>query len=136
MSVTDNKQRMTDFFDAGNRGDIDACAAMISDDVVWTNVGSAGLCGVYRGKASLMQDLLGPLFGQLKQGIRSEIVRLTGEGDIVVAETRGTAETLAGQPYNNQYCQVVRFRDGLIVEVTEYCDTALVARTFDDASSE
>ena len=77
-----------------------------------------------------MEDLLGPLFAQLKSGIATKIEQLTAEGDIVVAQTAGTAETHDGVAYNNTYCQVIRIRNGQFAEVTEYLDTALVDSVF------
>jgi ketosteroid isomerase-like protein len=130
MSVAENKQVVLDFYEAGARGDMDTCFALLSDDVVWTNIGTSKFSGTYSGKQELLEQLLGPLFGQLKAGISSEIERLTAEGDIVVAQTAGTAETLDGKPYNNSYCQVIRIADGKIAEVKEYFDTALVDAVF------
>jgi ketosteroid isomerase-like protein len=80
-----------------------------------------------------MEELLGPLFGQLKAGIASTIEALIAEGDMVVALTQGQAETHDGTPYNNTYCQVIRIADGKIAEVTEYMDTALVDAVFGKA---
>lgn len=130
MTVEENKSVVRSFFEAGNRGDMDACFALIADDVVWHNLGSTRLSGTFRGKAMLMEELLGPLFGSLKAGIRSELEALIGEGDTVVAVTSGTAETTDGRPYCNRYCQLMRIRDGCIVEVTEFADTDLMRRTF------
>ncbi|MEE4383700.1 MAG: nuclear transport factor 2 family protein [Pseudomonadales bacterium] len=130
MEVERNKAVVRAFFEAGNRGDMDACFALIADDVVWHNLGSTRLSGTFRGKAMLMEELLGPLFGSLKAGIRSELEALIGEGDTVVAVTSGTAETMDGRPYCNRYCQLMRIRDGRIVEVTEFADTDLMRRTF------
>jgi ketosteroid isomerase-like protein len=130
MSASDNKQVVLDFYAAGARGDMDTCMALLADDVTWTNIGATRFSGTYVGKKALVEQLLGPLFGQLKAGIASEIERLTAEGDIVVAQTQGTAETRAGVSYNNTYCQVIRIRDGRIAEVKEYFDTALVDAVF------
>ncbi|MCH8117151.1 MAG: nuclear transport factor 2 family protein [Proteobacteria bacterium] len=135
MGVTENKKIVRSFYEAGNRGDFDACFDLISDDITWTNIGSTCLSGTYRGKAELMEKLLGPLFGQLKAGISSSIDNLIGEADTVVALTSGTAETKDGRPYNNKYCQVIRIRDGKFVEVTEYFDTELTSSVFGSASS-
>lgn len=126
MGIAENKQVVLDFYDAGARGDMDACFALLADDVTWTNIGSTKFSGTYIGKQAIVDDLLGPLFSQLKAGISSQIERLTAEGDIVVAQTSGTAETMDGTPYNNTYCQVIRIRDGQIAEVKEYMDTALI----------
>ncbi|HKJ19687.1 MAG TPA: nuclear transport factor 2 family protein, partial [Woeseiaceae bacterium] len=96
----------------------------------WTNIGSTKFSGTYIGKQALAENLLGPLFGELKAGISSQIEQLTAEGDIVVAQTSGNAETRDGTPYNNTYCQVIRIRDGQIAEVKEYMDTALIDSVF------
>ena len=130
MGIAENKQVVLDFYEAGARGDMDACFALLSDEIVWTNIGSTKFSGSFSGKQTLLEQLLGPLFGQLKAGISSEVERLTAEGDIVVAQTSGIAETLDGTPYNNSYCQIMRIADGKIVEVKEYFDTALADAVF------
>lgn len=130
MGIAENKQIVLDFYEAGARGDMDACFALLADDITWTNIGTTKFSGTYAGKQALVEQLLGPLFGQLKAGIASAIERLTAEGDVVVAQTAGTAETHDGRPYNNTYCQVIRIRDGKIAEVKEYFDTALVDAVF------
>jgi len=130
MGIAENKQVVLDFYEAGARGDMDACFALLADNVTWTNIGSTKFSGAYIGKQAIAEDLLGPLFSQLKAGISSQIERLTAEGDIVVAQTSGTAETMDGTPYNNTYCQVIRIRDGRIADVKEYMDTALIDSVF------
>ena len=130
MGIAENKQVVLDFYEAGARGDMDACFALLADDVTWSNIGSTKFSGTYVGKQAIAEDLLGPLFNQLKAGIASQIERLVAEGDIVVAQTSGTAETLNGVAYNNDYCQVIRIRDGRIAEVKEYMDTALIESVF------
>lgn len=130
MGIAENKQVVLDFYDAGARGDMDACFALLADNITWTNIGSTKFSGTYAGKKALAENLLGPLFGQLKAGISSQIERLTAEDDFVVAQTSGTAETADGTPYNNTYCQVIRICDGQIAEVKEYMDTALIDSVF------
>jgi uncharacterized protein len=130
MGIAENKQVVLEFYEAGARGDIDACFALLADDVTWTNVGSTKFSGTYDGKRSIAEDLLGPLFRQLKAGISSKIERLTAEDDIVVAQTSGTAVTTDGTPYNNTYCQVIKIHNGQIVAVKEYMDTALIDSVF------
>ena len=133
MEITENKQVVLDFYEAGARGDMDACFALLADEVTWTNIGSTKFSGTYIGKQAISEDLSGPLFSQLKAGISSRIERLTAEDDIVVAQTSGTAETTGGTPYNNTYCQVIRIRNGKIAAVMEYMDTALIDSVFGTA---
>ena len=130
MGSAENKQVVLDFYAAGARGDMDTCFSLLADDVTWTNIGSTKFSGTYTGKQAIAEDLLGPLFGQLRAGISSQIERLTAEDDIVVAQTSGTAETTNGTPYNNTYCQVIKIRNGQILAVKEYMDTALIDSVF------
>lgn len=130
MGIKENKQVVRSFYDAAARGDMDACFALLADDVKWTNIGTTRFSGTYTGKPALLEQLLGPLFAQLKAGIATTIENLTAEADIVVAQTTGVAETHEGVPYNNSYCQVIRIRDGKIAEVKEYFDTELTSSVF------
>lgn len=129
MSVAENKRIIEAFFDGGNRGDLDSCLALMADDVTWTNIGSTKYSGTYAGKETLIEGLLGPVFGQLEAGISSTIDNVVAEGDYVVVQSRGRAETKNGRPYNNTYCHVFEIRDGRISAVTEYFDTELAGKT-------
>lgn len=133
MGIAENKRVVLDFYDAGARGDMDACFSLLADDITWTNIGSTKFSGTYTGKQAIAEDLLGPLFSQLKAGISSHVEQLIAEGDIVVAQTSGTAETVGGVPYKNTYCQVIQVRDGRIANVKEYMDTALIDSVFGPA---
>jgi uncharacterized protein len=125
MGLAENKQIIQSFYEAGNLGDMDRCLALLADDVKWTNIGSTRYSGAYVGKEQLISGLLVPVFGSLKAGIVSTIDTMVAEGEFVVVQSRGEAETKDGRSYNNTYCHVFRLQDGAIAEVTEYFDTAL-----------
>lgn len=130
MPEEQNKRLVQSFFDAGNRGDMDACFGLLSDDIRWTNVGTTSFSGTFEGKDRLFEELLGPLFGRLKAGIHMDIQRLVAEGDFVVAHMNGTAETQQGEAYNNTYCWIIKIEDGQFTRVTEFSDTELITRVF------
>jgi ketosteroid isomerase-like protein len=130
MNVEQNKQIVQNFFEAGNRGEMERCMELLADDISWTDIGTTKFSGTYVGKDTLSKDLLGPLFGQLKAGIYSTIENIIAEGPFVVVQSRGAAETTDGKPYNNTYCHVFELRDGKIQAVTEYLDTALTNTVF------
>ena len=48
----------------------------------------------------------------------------------MVVEHSGRNELPDGRRYDNNYCWVLRFKDGSIHEVREYMDTQLVTETF------
>jgi ketosteroid isomerase-like protein len=127
MTLTVNKRIVQTFYDSANRGDMDTCMGQLADDVTWTNIGSTRYSGAFHGKADLVARLLQPVFGQLQAGITSAVDNIVAEGDWVVVQSRGTAKTKDGRPYNNTYCHVFRIRSGKIIEVTEYLDTELAS---------
>jgi uncharacterized protein len=128
VGISENKRVARNFYEAANRGDMDGCLGQLADDVQWTNMGSTKYSGCYVGKTDVVEKLVGPVFGLLKAGILSTIDNMVAEGDYVVVQVRGEAETKDGRPYNNSYCHVFKVRDGKIREVTEYFDTELTSR--------
>ena len=64
----------------------------------------------------------------LADGRRTVPIRFIADGDHVVVEAVGEMRTKAGVPYNNDYCLIYRLRDGKIVEIREYLDSALCER--------
>jgi uncharacterized protein len=130
MDLTENKQIIQAFYDAGNRGDMESCAALLADDVTWNNIGSTRFSGSYAGKEALIANLLGPLFSQLKAGIFSTVENVVAEADFVVVQSRGKADTKDGRQYNNTYCHVFKIHNSKISEVTEYFDTELTSSVF------
>jgi uncharacterized protein len=130
MGIAENKRVVQEFYEAANRGDTQAVMSKLADDVRWTNIGSTKYSGVCEGKNELTTKILVPVFSQFKEGICSIIHNLIAEGDIVVVQSSGKAETKDGRPYNNTYCHIFTIREGKITEVMEYMDTELVTATF------
>ena len=130
MSGGENKQLVRETWGAGSKGDVEAFMAGLADDVSWTFFGSHRFAGTLRGKDELVAQLFAPLGEVLADGIKVHIDTLTAEGDRVVIEARGEAQTKDGRPYNNNYCIVVTVRDAKVAQVREYLDTELVTRVF------
>jgi uncharacterized protein len=130
MTTEDNKRLMQRVFDEVARGNSAALIEVLGDDVEWHVTGTTKFSKTYRGKASLMSELIGPLFSQLAEPFVMIADRFIAEDNYVVVETRGKATTKSGRPYNNKYCWVFRIEDGKVKEVTEYMDTQLVVTTF------
>lgn len=127
MGIDENRRIVEAFYEANNRGDMDAFLALLGDDLTWTNIGTTKYSGTFEGKRNVIENLFGLVFGQLKAGIRATVDNVIAEGDFVAVQLRGEAETKDGRPYNGTYCHVFRIRDGLIRDVTEYLDTELAS---------
>jgi hypothetical protein len=99
----------------------------MADDFCWTIIGTTKWSGTYAGKQAVLSELIGPLFSQFADQYTNTSDRFIAEGDHVVVQCRGHVTTKSGMPYNNTYCYVCRLGDGELRELTEYCDTQLIA---------
>ena len=124
------KETVMLFFSAANEGDMDTSMQLFADELVWTDIGTTRFAGRYEGKTQVMENMVGPLFSQLEAGIHTTIENVIFEGEQVVVQSTGRAKTLDGTAYENAYCQIFTVRNGKIIEVVEYCDTALVNAVF------
>ncbi|MDH5290908.1 MAG: nuclear transport factor 2 family protein [Acidimicrobiia bacterium] len=98
-----------------------------AEDVRWTIPGSTRYSRTYDGIRDLLEGQFGPLSKQMATTGPYEMVDLIAEDDFVVAQLNSTGNTtISGASYNNRHCMVIRFEAGLIVEVTQYCDTELI----------
>jgi uncharacterized protein len=122
-----SKQLLQDIFAGLAKGDSRPFVDSLADDFSWTLTGTTKWSRTYRGKTSVMQDLMRPLFAQFADQYINTAQTFIAEGDRVVVECRGKVTTKSGKPYNNQYCWVCRVEDGKLKEVIEYMDTELVA---------
>jgi len=130
MSTAENKRLMQEIFAELAKGNSDALVNALADDVAWHVTGTTKFSRIYRGKASLLNDLVLPLFSQFEDQYKNFGDRFIADGEYVAVECRGEATTKAGLPYNNTYCFIFRIENGKIKEVTEYMDTHLVVTTF------
>jgi len=136
MTTIENKRLMQQVFDELAKGNSQALVEVLADDVDWRVTGTTKFSGTYRGKASLLNDLVVPLFSQFADQYTTTADRIIAGDDCVVVECHGKVTTKTGRPYNNKYCFVFRMEDGKVKEVTEYMDTHLVVTTFGGGATE
>lgn len=117
MSAEENRNLISSIF-AGEIEFLDQFA----DDAVWTVPGFKS----FNGKQEIVEKLFGPL-ENLMESMGSVVpTNMFAEGDQVVVEAHAIGRiTKKGDDYNNHYCLIYKLRDGKIVRLTEYSDTAL-----------
>ncbi len=80
--------------------------------------------------------LLGERFAKLAQvlprGAQLQVEHLLVKDDQAVVELRSLATAKNGMRFDNRYCWVVHFRDGLTVRVRAYLDSAMVTQLFEE----
>jgi uncharacterized protein len=131
MAAAENKQLMEEVYAELAKGNGGPFVEALADDVRWTIIGTTEWSGTWEGKAAVRRRLLDPLFAQFGTRYRNRANRVIAEGDYVVIECRGDVTTKDGRPYNNTYCNVFRLEGGKVRELTEYCDTELIAEALE-----
>jgi ketosteroid isomerase-like protein len=132
MNTTEaNRARVIAIWAAMAKGDSNPFAQAMSEGFTWRIMGGTAWSGTYSGKADVRGRMLKALFQQFATPYRSVARRVHADGDFVIVECEGEVTTKRGLPYNNDYCFVIRMRDGQLVELTEYFDSALVNRALE-----
>jgi uncharacterized protein len=130
MAIT--AERVREIFEGLEKGDGAAFFEHVSDDVDWTVMGTHPLAGHYRSKKSFIAGTFAKLGQVLPQGALLHVEHLLVKDDEAVVELHSLATARNGMRFDNRYCWVVHFQDGVIVRVRAYLDSAMVARLFDE----
>jgi len=109
-------------------GDHSVFGESVSPNYSWRLAGHSSWSRLFEGQDAVRRDLLKPLFARFGSAYTAKLTRTFGDGDFVVAEVSGDVTTIDRHRYDNEYCFIFRFEDGLIVEIIEYCDLDLVER--------
>jgi ketosteroid isomerase-like protein len=125
LSAADNKRIIAEVFDGLSRADGRAFFDAMADDIVWIIEGQCRFSRRYEGKAAIRNELSPALFANFATEYRNHADAIIAEDDRVVVLARGEVKTVRGEDYNNNYCFVLTMKDGKIVELREYMDTAL-----------
>ena len=134
MSVTENNRRiMTAVMNALAEGDSRPFVNAMDESFAWIMRGSTW-AGEWRGKESVRRDLLRPLLDQFETVYTNTPRRIFADGDFVIVECKGNVMTKTGKRYDNDYCFVIEMRNGKMIELTEYLDTALVNEALEPMS--
>lgn len=107
-----NKAALTAANAAITRGDTEGFLAFCAEDITWTTVGEATLHG-----KEAVRDWMSTGYAEAPSFTVTDLV---AERDLVVA--LGTIESKDddGQPIQNAYADVWRFREGLMVELRAF----------------
>jgi ketosteroid isomerase-like protein len=113
-------------------GDGTAFFNHVADDVDWTVMGTHPLAGHYLSKKSFIAGTFSKLDQVLLQGAELHTEHLIVKDDQAVVELHSLATAKNGMRFDNRYCWIVEFREGLIVRVRAYLDSAMVTRLFQE----
>lgn len=132
MSRQQNIELLDRYFTLMREGQWEAVEDMYHDDIVIHMAGTTPASGRLAGKAAVTDKLIAEqVHGALvPEGIafarRWKI--MCADDERVVAIMEGGGPTVAGDLYDQTYCEIFRFRDGKVVEMHAFFDTALAER--------
>src|SRR5271167_4646748 len=130
MPITPGSVR--EIFGGLESGDGAAFFQHVAEDVDWTVMGTHPLAGHYLSKKAFIEGTFAKLGQVLPNGAQLHTENVIVEGDQAVVELHSLATARNGMRFDNRYCWVVAFQDGLIVRVRAYLDSALVVRLFEE----
>ena len=104
----------------------------VADNVDWIVMGTHPLAGHYRSKKAFIAGTFDKLAQVLPQGAQLQLEYLIVKDDQAVVELHSLATAKNGMRFDNRYCWVVYFQNGVIVRIRAYLDSAMVTRLFDE----
>jgi ketosteroid isomerase-like protein len=128
MEIT--HERVREIFKGLENGEGSAFFQHVAENVDWMVMGTHPLAGHYLSKKAFIEGTFAKLGQVLSHGAQLHIKNVIVQGDQAVIELHSLATAKNGMRFDNRYCWVVAFQDGLIVQVRAYLDSALVARLF------
>jgi uncharacterized protein len=130
MAITVDSVR--EIFKGLERGDGAAFFDHVADNVDWIVEGTHPLAGHYLSKKAFIAGTFAKLGQVLPQGAQLHVENLIVQDDEAAVELHSLATAKNGMRFDNRYCWVVYFQDGVIVRVRAYLDSAMVARLFEE----
>jgi ketosteroid isomerase-like protein len=130
MPITSDRVR--NIFKGLENGDGAAFFEHVADDVDWIVMGTHPLAGRYPSKKAFIAGTFAKLGQVLPQGAQLHVENVIVQDDQAVVELHSLATAKNGMRFDNRYCWVAYFRDGVIVRVRAYLDSAMVARLFQE----
>ena len=130
MGITSDGVR--EIFKGLENGDGAAFFEHVADNVDWIVEGTHPLAGHYLSKKAFIAGTYAKLGQVLPKGAQLHVENLIVNDDEAAVELHSLATAKNGMRFDNRYCWVVYFRDGVIVRVRAYLDSAMVARLFEE----
>jgi uncharacterized protein len=130
MTITPDRVR--EIFKGLESGDGAAFFEHVADNVDWIVEGTHPLAGHYLSKKAFIEGTFAKLAQVLPQGAELHTENVIVQGEQAAVELHSLATAKNGMRFDNRYCWIIYFQDGVIVRVRAYLDSAMVARLFEE----
>lgn len=132
MARQENIDLLNRYFSLMQAGEWQAVEDMYHDDIVIHMAGTTPASGRLAGKAAVTDDLIAEQVHGAMVPEKIAFARrwkiMCADDERVVAIMEGGGPTRAGDLYDQTYCEIFRFKDGKVIEMHAFFDTALAER--------
>ena len=129
-----NEQLARVFFRKLSTGNLELVRPLFHKDAAWI-VRAKGIpgAGIHKGRDHIIDDFLGPVRNLFEPGDPKIFVdRVFGKGPLVAVQSKSLGKMRNGKKYENNYAWILKFRNGKIIELSEYMDTYYVSTLVGD----
>lgn len=123
MTAAANRRIFERYIEAFNANDIDGWFALLADDFRLRGKGLPESGIDHDIDRHELRENMTKYRGLFQKTIQLTIDSVVADGDLLAAECHSHAVLATGTPYANNYSFHIRFRDGKIAEMNEYCCT-------------
>jgi uncharacterized protein len=128
-----SEEFVREVFDSFEKENYNAFFGHIAEDCICTVQGNESpIYGEYHGRKEIREKLLGRIKAKVSEPMKRKITHVFVSGDWGIVEHTAVARANNGTKFDMQHCWISRFKDGKIVEMRLYMDTAMVVKAFKD----
>lgn len=131
MNESPNAKLIQQCYDAFGRGDIPALLAQFSENIEWRSVAVEGspFAKEYRGHNEVARFF--KQLDEVEEITRFEPREFIAQGERVVVLGSYAAKVKAtGRTYESDWAHVFSVKDGKVIRMQEYADTAVMAKAY------
>ena len=134
MNSQTNRKIIAHIMAAAAQGDMRPFADAMHADYVFRPMAASrkgAWAEAYAGKEHAIHDFFRKWHAQVEGRLSMTPTLILADGEHVMVEAKGNARMKdSGAPYCQNYCQVLRMKDGMIMEAREYFDSGLADALF------
>jgi ketosteroid isomerase-like protein len=132
-AMSANEQLVRKFFDTLNAEDLHGLRDLFDPEASWIPMSNQDIpgAGAHYGHKGIIDEFLAPVRGLfVGSDPQNTIDSIISQGDLVAVETHGVGKLKNGKTYDNHYAWIVQVRNGKILAIREYMDTAYIQTLF------
>ncbi|MBN2060598.1 MAG: nuclear transport factor 2 family protein [Deltaproteobacteria bacterium] len=123
-----NTEVVKTFYEMTDRGNMDAVMALMSPDILWTEMAGFPYGGTYRGKEAVMSGVFARLGSDWDDFSVTRDAFYDAGDTVVISGNYSGVYKKTGKGFNARFTHIWKLKDGKIIKMEQFVDTLLVDR--------